>query len=342
MKKKHIILFIILIILFFITMLVSTTIGVANISIKDTLKIIINKIFRIDNNLKIKDIYQNIVWNIRIPRIIIASLVGIGLSVTGASYQSLFKNPMADPYILGVSSGAGLGATIGIVLGLNISILGISGVTITAFIMSLITIFIVYTISKVGKKTPITSLILSGVAISYLFSSIISILMIFNSQETDKVVFWLMGSLTTSNWNHIQILTPIVLIGSFIIWIYSRELNIMLMGEESAQMLGVDIEKIKIKLFLIVSIIVSTTVSITGIIGFVGLIVPHTVRIIVGANNKVLIPISAVSGGIFMIISDTIARTIVNPTELPVGAVTALFGAPYFIYLISKNKKKVF
>lgn len=342
MKRKQIILFIILIIVFFMMMLVSTTIGVANISVSDTIKVIINKIFSNNDNLKVKEIYQNIIWNIRIPRIIVASLVGIGLSVTGASYQSLFKNPMADPYILGVSSGAGLGATIGIVLGLNFSILGISGITITAFLISLLTIFIVYTISKVGKKTPITSLILSGVAISYLFSSVISILMIFNSKETDKVVFWLMGSLTTANWNHIQILTPIVLIGSLLIWIYSRELNIMLMGEESAQMLGVDIEKTKIKLFLIVSLIVSVTVSITGIIGFVGLIVPHTVRMIVGANNKTLIPIAAVSGGIFMIISDTIARTIVNPTELPVGAVTALFGAPYFIYLISKNKKKVF
>lgn len=342
MKKKHIILFIILTVILFITILISITIGVANISPLDSLKIIVNKIFQSNNELDGKKIYENIIWNIRVPRIIVASLVGIGLSVTGASYQSLFKNPMADPYILGVSSGAGLGATIGIVLGLNISFLGISSITILAFIMSILTIVAVYTISKVGRKTPITSLILSGVAISYLFSSIISILMIFNSQEADKIVFWLMGSLTTANWDHIKMLTPIVLLGSFFIWIYSRELNIMLMGEESAQMLGVDIEKIKLKLFLIVSLIVSTIVSITGIIGFVGLIIPHTVRMIVGANNRILIPISAISGGIFMIISDTIARTVVSPTELPVGAVTALFGGPYFIYLISKNKKKVF
>ncbi|OPJ55392.1 FecCD family ABC transporter permease [Alkalithermobacter paradoxus] len=343
-KKYYKILFTICLAILLFLIIASSTLGVADISLKQAISILGSRLPIIENFISLENIRSNhvtIIFNIRLPRIILSSLVGIGLSVSGAAFQGMFKNPMADPYVLGISSGAALGATIAIVLGIQSSLLGLSGVTIMAFVGAITAGFIVYNIARVGNKVPVVTLLLAGVTLSFLLSSIISIIMIFNRQQVDKIVFWIMGSISAASWNHVITVFPFVTIGSFIIAFFARDLNIFLMGDESARSLGVEVEKLKKTLLFLTSIIVAATVSVSGVIGFVGLIIPHTIRLLLGPDHRVLIPFSALGGAIFMIISDTLARTLIPPTEIPVGAITSLFGAPYFIYLLIKSKKQV-
>lgn len=337
--------FTISVIALFIIIIISSTLGVANISFFQAIKILLSKIpflgdyIAIDN---IKSTSIKIVLNIRLPRIILASLVGAALSIAGTAYQGMFKNPMADPYVLGVSSGAAVGASIAIILGLEKTFFGLGMTTIFAFIGALLTIFIVYNIAKVGNKIPVVTMLLAGVALSFLLSSFISLIMIFNRQQVEKIVFWLMGSVSAASWKQVIILFPFVIIGIISIYIFSRDLNIMLTGDDTAKNLGIEVEKVKKILLIITSIVVAASVSVSGIIGFVGLLIPHTIRLLVGPDHRILIPFSAVGGAIFMIISDTLARTLIPPIEIPVGAITSVFGAPYFIYLLIKNKKNVY
>lgn len=269
-----------------------------------------------------------------------ASLVGMGLAVVGASFQSLFKNPMADPYVLGISSGSALGAALAIVIKLPDAIKSLSVVTIFAFIGAVVTTVLVYYVAQVRGMVTTINLLLAGCAISFFMSALISIIMVFNLEEANKIVFWMMGSFNASSWKDISIIGPVVFIGVAIIYFFYRDFNLMLIGEDSAKSLGVHTEKLKKIIIIISSMIMAVSVSFSGIIGFVGFIVPHMVRIIFGPNNKALIPFSALGGAIFLLFSDTVARTIASPAELPVGAVTALIGSPYFIYLLIKMKKR--
>lgn len=282
----------------------------------------------------------DIVLNLRLPRIILAALIGMGLSMVGAAFQAIFKNPMADPYVLGVSSGAAVGATTAIVLGLNTVFLGIGIITISAFIGSLITTFVVYNIARIGNKIPTVTLLLSGVAVSFFLSSIISLLMVFNRDDLAKIIFWTMGSVSTATWQQVITLMPFITICFILMIAYSKDLNIMLMGDETAKSLGVEVEKVKRLILILSSIVIAVCVSVSGVIGFVGLIIPHIVRMIFGSNHKVLIPFSLIFGALFMIIADTFSRTLAAPAEIPIGAITSLIGAPYFIYLLMKLKKK--
>lgn len=326
----------------FMVILISATVGSADLSVQDSFKIIMNKIPFVNEwiSLDLESKYTTIVMNIRLPRILLATFVGMALAAIGCAFQGIFKNPMADPYVLGVSSGAAFGATIGMVfnqvVGGNLTFI----MHVLAFAGALLTMFIVYNLSRVGNKVPVVTLLLAGVAVSYLLQSCISILMIFNRDQIENIVYWTMGSVSAASWKDVAFIAPLVLIGVAIIYAFNRELNAMLLGEEHAKNLGVDIDKVKKILITLSSVLVAAIVSVSGIIGFVGLIVPHAVRLIIGPNHKVLLPFSIVTGGIFLVICDTLARTMVNPTELPVGAVTAIFGAPYFLYLLYQNKRK--
>jgi iron complex transport system permease protein len=344
MEKRHRykILFLIGLLSLGVLILTMSMLGVADISLKDGFKILVHRIPIVDNFVSVEGIpqnYINIIIKLRLPRIILAGLVGMGLSVSGAAFQGMFKNPMADPYVLGVSSGAALGATLSLLFGFGASFSGVGATTLMAFAGAMLTMAIVYSIAKVGGKVPIVSLILAGISVSYLLSSVISLMMIFNRTQIEKIIFWLMGSISAASWTEVKLLLPFVLIGTILISIFARDLNIMLTGDETAKGLGIEVEKVKKILLVITSLIVGASVSVSGIIGFVGLIVPHTVRLLIGPDNRVLIPFSAILGAIFLIVSDTIARTIIPPTEIPVGAITSVFGAPYFIYLLVKSKK---
>ncbi|NVM56056.1 MAG: iron chelate uptake ABC transporter family permease subunit [Candidatus Helarchaeota archaeon] len=284
--------------------------------------------------------YQTIVLDIRLPRIILGALVGSALAVAGTAMQAMFRNPMASPYILGTSSGAAFGASLAFVLGLNL-LVGVSAVTIMAFLFALITIYIVYAIARKGEGTSVETLLLTGIAISSLFSALVSLLMYIAGEKLNMIWFWLMGGLWASDWNKVLFTFPLVFIGILILFLFSRHMNLLLMGEETALNLGLEVEKFKILILILASLITAAAVAVCGIIGFLGLIIPHIMRMIVGAEHRNLLPASCLVGAIFLIWVDTLARTIISPVELPVGIITALLGVPFFLYLLRKRKKMI-
>ncbi len=325
--------------------ILSATFGAAHISFLDAVRIMSSKIPLIGKFIPIDDLdasHVMIVLNLRLPRIILSALVGAALAVVGAALQGMFKNPMADPYVMGISSGASLGAAIAIIAGLEYTFSGIGFITIFAFAGSILTIVLIYSIARVGNKIPPTTLLLAGIAINFMLLSMVSVIMVFNRNQVEKIVFWVMGSVSAASWNQIAFLFPLVFIGIAIILAFSRDLNLMSTGEETAKSLGTEVEKVKKILIAICSLLVAASVSVSGAIGFVGLIIPHSVRLLSGSDHRSLLPFSAIGGAAFMVICDTIARSAAAPAEIPVGAVTSILGSPYFIYLLYMNKKKVF
>ncbi|MGM0502224.1 MAG: FecCD family ABC transporter permease [Bacillota bacterium] len=283
-------------------------------------------------------IEQTIIFQIRLPRIILAALVGSALATSGVTFQGLFKNSMADPYVIGISAGASLGAAIAINYGFNTYYYGISLVSLFAFAGALLTVIVVYKLAEVGGQVPVGTLLLAGIALSFFLSALVSLLMILNHQSLEQVVHWLMGSLSASNWQEVKMVAPIVILGWWVIYYFATDLNIMLLGDEAAHYLGVTVTKVKVILLVTASLLTGIVVSVSGVIGFIGLIVPHILRLLVGPNHRILLVTAAVVGGIFLIIADTLARTILAPTEIPVGIITALCGAPFFIYLLEQKK----
>jgi len=276
-----------------------------------------------------------ILLSLRLPRVLEAAMVGAGLSVVGTFFQGLLRNPMADPYVLGVSSGAAFGATIAIILGL-----GVLGVGFTAFFFALLTISIVYIIAKNGPKVTMSSMLLAGIAISAFMYSVISLLMLFNHNELSRIVFWTMGSFSLTGWNDVFFSAPLITAGCLIMYLFARDMNAIITGDEIAEHLGVNTELVKRVVLSVGSLITAASVSIGGIIGFVGLIVPHIARLLVGPDNRILVPFSAVFGAIFLVVTDTLARTLLAPAEIPAGIITATCGGPFFLYLLVKTKIK--
>ncbi len=334
----------ILLILLIFLAIAATTLGAVSIGFQQSFRLIASKLPLISEIVDASDIpiaYQKIIWSIRLPRIIMAALVGIGLSISGATYQGIFRNPMADPYVLGVSSGAAFGATIAIVFLGDHTYLWFSSVTICAFIGALITIGLVYYLGQINSRNAIATLLLSGIAVSFFLSAVISLMMILNRDAIEDVYLWTMGSVAAANWTKVLMMLPVMVIGSSILLSFSRDLDVIMSGEDEAKSLGVNVPFVRKILLACTSVMVAMAVSVSGIIGFVGLIVPHTVRLAFGTSHKILLPTSALCGGIFMVVADTFARSIMPPVEIPVGAITAVVGAPYFIYLLSsKNRKR--
>lgn len=342
MVKRKKTVFLILILTYAALAIIAISMGSANITPYKVLTAVLKSLPFVGKYIEgnVSSTHFLIIFMVRMPRIVMASLVGMGLSVVGASFQSLFKNPMADPYVLGISSGAALGAALAIVIKLPGIITSLSITTIFAFIGAAATTILVYSIAQVRGKVTTTNLLLAGSAVSFLMSALISIIMVFNQEEVNKIVFWMMGSFNASSWKNIFVVAPVVLIGTVIIYFFYKDFNLMLTGDDNAKTLGVDTEKLKKLIILISSLIMAVSVSFSGIIGFVGFLVPHMIRIIFGPNNKALIPFSALGGALFLLFADTTARTIASPAELPVGAVTALIGSPFFIYLLIKMKRR--
>ncbi len=242
---------------------------------------------------------------------------------------------------MGISSGAAFGAACVIVTGLVITVPFFSTITIGAFAGAMTSSLVVWQISKVGGKTQVMTLLLSGIALNFLLSSAISMLMVFNREQVERIVFWTMGSVATASWTKVGLMLVPVLLGLVIFMIFARDLNIMLMGEDVAESLGVNVEKLRVILLLVASAVTASAVSMSGVIGFVGLIVPHAVRLFVGPDHRKLIPLSVLTGGIFLLVADTIARTMFAPSEIPIGVMTAFIGAPYFIFLLQNSKGKL-
>ncbi len=281
-----------------------------------------------------------IIMNIRLPRILLAGVVGAALAVAGATYQGLFRNPLADPYFIGVSQGAWLGAIVGFLL--PWSFIGTGIVPLLAFCGAVMAVSIVYFLTRVGRTLPMTTMILGGVAVGAFLASISSYLMIVSGNKLHGMFSWLMGQFSLSNWEQVWIATPYIAAGTVLIWLFGRSLNVLQLGEEQAKQLGLDVERTKLILLGAATLMTAAAVSFAGTIGFVGIIVPHAVRLIWGPDHRYLVPLSALSGAVFLVLADTLARTMLAPTEVPVGVITAFIGAPFFLYLLRQKKRAVF
>lgn len=329
---------------FLLTLIISSTLGSANIEPVTVLRMLIYKIPWLGDALITPDwskSTETIVYQLRVPRILMGGVVGAALAVAGASFQGLLRNPLADPYILGVSSGAAVGAVFAFIIGSGVQFLNFGLVPLLAFTGAMISITTVYQLAKIGGRVAVETLILAGVVVGSFLTAILSFMLTRSYHNLEQVVFWLMGSLSLRSWDYLAFVSPFLLVGMGLLWLLSRELNVMALGEDTAHQLGVSVEKAKIMILFLASLVTSLAVSMAGTIGFVGLVIPHIVRMILGPDHRVLIPISALTGGLFLVWADTIARTILSPTELPVGIITALIGAPFFAYLLRTRKKSM-
>ena len=286
-----------------------------------------------------------LIFHIRLPRIILAITTGAGLAITGAAIQGLFRNPLADPTLIGVSSGAVLFAVLAIVLLSSVLAplvpwLQQATVTVAAFIGSIITTFLVYRIAKNRQTVSVVTMLLAGIAISALASAVVGfMLFISDDQQLRDITFWTLGSLSGASWLSVLSAAPLVALGTILLCRQAREINALLLGEKEAAYLGVEVERIKTLVIIISALIVGVCISLTGIIGFVGLVIPHFLRLIFGGNYRSLLPYSALAGAIFLLATDSLARTIVAPAELPLGIITAIIGAPFFLWLIYRSQK---
>ncbi len=316
------------------------TVGSVEIPFKTVWQILISHLPFVSFNVDWSSTTDMIITGIRLPRILMAGAVGTALGVAGATYQGLFRNPLADPYLIGVAQGAALGAVIGFVLPLTFG--GSYLIPILAFLGALAAVSIVYLIARVGRTLPMTTLILAGVAIGSLLISITAYLTMISANKVHGILSWLMGSFSISGWDHLKMISPFLVIGLGVIFLYSRQLNVMQLDEEQAQQLGINVERTKIILLASATLITAVAVCFVGTIGFVGIIVPHTVRLIWGPDHRLLLPLSAIMGAILLILADTASRTLMAPSEIPVGVITAFVGAPFFLFLLRRKKKAVF
>jgi iron complex transport system permease protein len=281
-----------------------------------------------------------ILWDIRLPRTVLIALTGMALGGSGAAYQGLFRNPLADPFLIGVASGAGLGAVIALNIQWPYSVWGLMAIPMAAFIAGLITIFIVYSLARVGKTVPTTNLILAGVAFSSFATSLTSFLLLRSTGEVRRALGWLLGGASQSGWTAILALIPYVFIGLGILIFSGPALNLLQFGDDQAQQLGLNVSRAKTLLLIAASLATAAAVAFSGIIGFIGLIVPHVMRLWFGVDYRRLIPLSIIGGASALIISDVIARVVLAPQEIPVGIVTALAGAPFFLWVLRTAKNQ--
>ena len=286
----------------------------------------------------IPEAWDTILWKLRLPRVAQAALVGAALAMSGAAYQGLFKNPLADPYLVGVASGAGLGAVVVLLTGIPMYLAGISLLPVAAFAGGTGAVAVAYSIARNSGGTPTTTLILAGVAIAALTGAVSSLLILRSDPELRPVLAWLMGSLISSEWKESAIVLAYVAPGMAVLLGFGRMLNVLQLSEDHAAMLGVPVEKVKLLLIGAATLVTAAAVSFSGLIGFVGLVAPHVVRLIWGPDYRFLLPMSAIVGATFLVLADLVARTIVSPGELPVGMVTAFCGAPFFLYLLRRRR----
>ncbi len=334
-KKVGVLLFLLVLLLLFMGLALG--IGTASIPFSRIPIVLWNKLPF--TAMEVTAFEETIIWMIRFPRVLLAVLVGASLSAAGMVFQGLFHNPMADPFVLGISSGAALGATIALVFHLDFQFLTLSSVPLLAFIGGISTTLLVYNLGRVGSKVPLTYVLLSGIAVGAFLTSVNSLLLVLNRDEMHRVVFWMMGGFSGRGWPYIRAVLPYLLLGLTLIGFSLEKLNILSLGEDKASQLGLNVNRMQFLLIGAASLATAAAVSASGIIGFVGLIVPHVIRLLLGPDHRFVFPGSLMVGGMFLLLSDTLARTLLSPQELPVGVITSLCGAPFFLYLLYKHKK---
>lgn len=319
-------------------LILSIALGAVTIPPGNVVKILVSKL----PGVEIPDVwpayFETILWDLRLPHTILVALTGAALAGSGAAFQGLFRNPLADPYLIGVASGAGLGA----IVIMSMPQAGRYLVPLGAFLGALITIASVYQLAKVGQMVPLTTLILAGVAIGSFTSALTSFLMLISDQMVLQAMGFLLGGSTVSGWDPLVIALPYFAIGLTLLVLSGHSLNVLQFGEEQARQLGLPVERIKLFIIISASLTTAAAVSFSGVIGFIGLVVPHIIRILWGGDYRRLIPLSVVGGAITLLISDILARIVMAPSYLPVGIVTAMIGAPFFLWILRRAKKEVF
>lgn len=318
--------------------IISTAKGSVDIPFVIVAKIAANHMPGIDINENWPSSWDTIIWDIRLPRVLTAGLVGSSLALAGGTYQGVFRNPLADPYLIGVASGAGLAATIVIISPIPTTINGINILPPIAFTGAIAAVFTSYWLARIGGVISTTTLILSGIAITFLASSATTFLMLQSSPDVRSVLIWLLGGVTSSGWQSGLWLIPYIIPCSLIILIHAKTLNVLTLDDNQAQQLGINVQNVRLLLIVAASLMTSAAVSVSGMIGFVGLMAPHAARLLWGPDNKNLLPMSFLLGGILLILADMIARTILTPQEIPVGVVTAFLGTPFFLYILRRNR----
>jgi len=279
-----------------------------------------------------------ILFELRLPRVALAAVVGLALAVSGTLFQGLFRNPLADPAIIGVSSGAALGAIMVIVLGGG-AVMGGLGVSMAAFVGGMLTAFFVYRLARVGPAVNVATLLLAGIAVAAVISAAMSLLMSFAGEEIRSIYFWLLGGLSARGWTALGIVAPLILLGVSGAVVLVRDLNLVSLGEERAAQLGVDIDRFKWQAVALGALLTGAAVSVSGVIGFVGLMTPHVLRLVVGADHRRLLPAVLLAGPMFLVLADLVSRVALAPQELPLGAVTALIGGPFFLVLLRRERR---
>lgn len=325
------------------SLLLSSTFGAADISLSNILKMVLDKMVILDIPVTWRAVDEMIIFQIRLPRVIGGALVGAALATSGVLFQGLLRNPMADPYIIGTSAGAALGAVVAMMLPVNVAFLGFGLIPVMAFGGALGTVILVYNLARVGGKTPIISMLLAGFVVSALLSAIMAFLMSMSdglSLNLRSVYSFLFGHISVSGWGQVAVIAPLVIGGIIGSRFFAFHLNAFSLGEEGAAYLGVEVERDKLLILGLGSLLTAAAVSISGLVGFVGLVVPHAVRLSLGPDHRLLLPASALAGGAFVVIADILARVLLAPVEIPVGVITAIIGAPFFLYLLRHTRRE--
>lgn len=318
-----------------LAMVAGIALGTVSISAPDTIAILAHNLL----GWPVAEVWpqtsETIVMELRLPRVLTALVVGTGLAVAGVTFQGLLRNPLADPYVLGTASGAALGAAIGVLIPIQFAVLGLGLVNILAFIGALLAVMLVHQIAGGGGRATLTTLLLTGYAVGSLLAAGLALAMYLSGAQLRQIFFYLLGSLSGADWQSLVVGLPIIVIGSLLIMARARSLNGLLLGDDTALHLGVDVRRERAILLALASLVTAAAVALAGLIGFVGLVVPHVVRLLVGPNARLVLPLSAIFGGTFLILADLGARI---PGELPVGIITAVIGAPVFVLLLRRYR----
>lgn len=327
--------------LLLLSAVVSLSMGSAKLPLSHVWNVLIHNIPFIGDHIKVSwaESSEQIIMKVRLPRVLLALLVGACLSLAGAGFQGVLRNPLADPYTLGVASGSAVGAAFLILFGFHTLLIGKWTIPLAAFITGLLSLLVVLRLANVHGKHQLETIILSGVVVSAFLSSLVSFMVSMSDKVINEIVFWLLGSLALRGWSFTLVLVPYLAVGLIVLLSYGRTLNLFALGERQAAHLGVNVNRTRLVVLIVSTLITAAAVSIVGTIGFVGLVVPHLVRLMAGPDYRILLPLTAIFGGIYVLWADTIARTLLSPTEIPLGVVTAFLGAPFFAYLLRRNKR---
>ncbi len=325
-----------------LSLLIAAAIGAVSISPLSIIKMTLNKTALFNFTATWQPSAETILFQIRLPRVIAAALVGSALASAGVLFQGLLRNPMADPYIIGTSAGAAFGATIAMMLPISLAFLSFGLVPIAAFVGALAAVLLVYNLARVGGKTPVVSMLLAGFAVSAMLTAVMFFMVTLSGQTglLQSIYSFLMGSISVSGWNKIIVVAPLVIGGIIAARFLAFRLNAFALGEEGAAYLGIDVERDKLLVLALGSLLTAAAVSISGLVGFVGLVVPHAMRLVLGPDHRLLLPAAALFGGAFLVLADLLARTMLAPREIPLGILTAFIGAPFFIYLLRRTRRE--